>query len=91
MFLKPPSPQPSPRGEGVGCGPDTKVENNSGVLSPLRERDRVRGGFAKHQPDPKIVAVIFAPFLIFRLTIWTTAWGPLAERVAVRPLDRRKT
>ena len=31
------------RGEGAGCGSTPKVEAGSSVLSPLGERDRVRG------------------------------------------------
>ena len=40
------TPALSPRGEGAGCGPIPKVEGNSGVLSPLGKRDRVRGSFS---------------------------------------------
>jgi hypothetical protein len=39
------TPALSPRGEGVSCGPSAEVERNSSFLSPLRDRDRVRGSF----------------------------------------------
>ena len=43
-LLKTPSPQPSPQGEREpGCDPLLKGGGSSGVLSPLGERDRVRG------------------------------------------------
>jgi very-short-patch-repair endonuclease len=37
------TPTLSPRGEGAGCGALIEEERNSGVLSPLGERDRARG------------------------------------------------
>jgi hypothetical protein len=40
------TPTLSPRGEGVGCGPSPKAEGNSGVPSPLGEKDRMRGSLA---------------------------------------------
>jgi very-short-patch-repair endonuclease len=44
LSIKTPSPQPSPQGErALSCGPSSEVERNSSVLSPLGERDRVRG------------------------------------------------
>jgi len=36
----------SPRGEGVSCSPLPGVKASSTVLSPLGERDRVRGSFS---------------------------------------------
>ena len=37
------APALSPRGEGVGCCLVASVEANSGVPSPLGEKDRMRG------------------------------------------------
>ncbi|MGO9484684.1 MAG: DNA mismatch repair protein MutS [Rhodomicrobium sp.] len=45
------TPALSPRGEGVGCGLSLRREDNSSVLSPLGERDRVRGSSTSAQKD----------------------------------------
>ena len=43
-LLKTPSPQPSPQGErGLAAAPPLRQEDNSGVPSPLGEKDRMRG------------------------------------------------
>ena len=43
------------RGEGVDRGPGPTAKGNSGVPSPLGERDRVRGDFAKHWPEFRVI------------------------------------
>ena len=48
-FEDPLTPTLSPRGEGAGCGLVSEVEDNSGVPSPLGERDRVRGSFLENR------------------------------------------
>jgi hypothetical protein len=38
-------------GEGASCGPLHKVQRNSGVPSPLGEKDRMRGSLKSAQPE----------------------------------------
>jgi mono/diheme cytochrome c family protein len=59
IAAKPPSPQPSPQGEG---GPAaalwSREENYSGVPSPLEEKDRVRGDSSRAATPVKIGAAL---------------------------------